>query len=181
MTSELNVRELTPELNDIIIRFNSGNSYLDNFIKYGNALDDNVGKTYVLLSKDSKMLVGYYNITAGSLEIVESGIHVKIGGCVHLNCIALDKSFQKNVEHKLGDNTKIYTSDLLLRNCVKRVMTIRRENLGVSFITLNSTYEGENLYLRHNFQYLEEDMFFAKEEADMQCIQMYLPLGLNDL
>ena len=181
MMNELSVQELTQELNDTVKKFNSGNWYLDNFIKCKAAFDENIGKTYLLLSNNLRTLVGYYNITAGSLEIIDSGIHVKIGGCVHLNCFAVDKYFQKRVERKLDNNARIYTSDLLLMDCVKRAKNIRKETLGVSFMTLNSTKEGERLYMRHNFQHLEEDMFFAREESDLKCVQMYLPLGLNEL
>ena len=134
----------------------------------------------MLLSDDEKILIGYYNITVGSLDIIDSGIHRKIGGCVHINCFALDNRFHKQVEI-IGENEeKIYTSDLLLDDCLQRVEQLRREYVGIAFVTLNSTREGIWLYTRNDFEPLEEDMFFSIEDSDLKCTQMYLPLELEE-
>ena len=72
---KLNIQRIKPELEPVIQAFNSGNQYLDNFIKSSAANNDSIGKTYLLLSDDEKILIGYYNITVGSLDIIDSGIH----------------------------------------------------------------------------------------------------------
>lgn len=177
---KLNIQRIKPELEPVIQAFNSGNRYLDNFIKSSAASNDSIGKTYLLLSDDEKVLIGYYNITVGSLDIIDSGIHRKIGGCVHINCFALDNRFHKQVE-TLGENEeKIYTSDLLLDDCLQRVEQLRKEYIGIAFVTLNSTEEGIWLYARNDFEPLEEDMFFSIEDSDLKCTQMYLPLELEE-
>lgn len=66
--AELNICKLKPGLEPVVQAFNSGNYYLDNFIKSNAAWNDSIGKTYLFLSDDEKILIGYYNITVGSLE-----------------------------------------------------------------------------------------------------------------
>lgn len=78
------------------------------------------------------------------------------------------------------DRLKIYTSDLLLDDCLQRVEQLRRDHIGIAFVTLNSTEEGKWLYIRNDFEPLEEDMFFSIEDSDLKCTQMYLPLELED-
>lgn len=177
---KLNIQRMKPELKSVIQDFNSGNPYLDNFIKSSAVSNDSIGKTYLLLSDDEKVLIGYYNITVGSLDIIDSGIHRKIGGCVHINCFALDNRFHKQVEIIDDNEEKIYISDLLLDDCLQRVEQLRKEYVGIAFVTLNSTEEGVWLYTRNDFEPLEEDMFFSIEDSDLKCTQMYLPLELEE-
>lgn len=177
--TELNIRRLKPGLEPVIQAFNSGNYYLDNFIKSDAAWNDSIGKTYLLLSDDEKILIGYYNITVGSLEMLDCGIHKKIGGCVHINCFALDNRFHNQIEVVMDEKMKIYTSDLLLDDCLQRIERLRKDYIGIAFVTLNSTEEGKWLYLRNDFEPLEEDMFFSIEDSDLKCTQMYLPLELE--
>lgn len=176
---KLNIQRLTPELKEVVRKFNSGNQYLDNFINSDMAMNDSVGKTYLLLSDDNKVLIGYYNISVGSLDLVDYGIRRKLGGTVHINCFALDVKFHKYVQEVMNDNHKIYISDLLLDDCLRRAEKLRKDYVGIAFVTLNSTQEGEWLYRRNDFEPLEEDMFFSIEDNDIKCIQMYLPLELE--
>ena len=53
--------------------------------------------------------------------------------------------------------------------------------LGFSFITLGSSMEGYSLYKRNAFEILEDDMSFSVEEAEKDCILMYLPLDCEEL
>lgn len=48
--------------------FKCGNIILDNFLKDGSALDENQGITYIMLSADSSVIIGYYNIEVGRLD-----------------------------------------------------------------------------------------------------------------
>ena len=42
---KLNIQRIKPELEPVIQAFNSGNQYLDNFIKSSAASNDSIGKT----------------------------------------------------------------------------------------------------------------------------------------
>lgn len=53
--AKLNIHRLKPGLEPIIQAFNSGNYYLDNFIKSSVAWNDSIGKSYLLLSDDENI------------------------------------------------------------------------------------------------------------------------------
>ena len=50
---------------------------------------------------------------------------------------------------------------------------IAQEYIGATFVTLNSTKEGYNLYKRNGFEELEMDMRFTMEDSDHNCTQLY--------
>lgn len=177
----MNIQKIRPELKPEILRFDSGNSHLDRFLQSDLAFDDSIGKTYVLLSDSGDCVIGYYNIGMGSVEQIDGDLRRKIGGAVHINCFAVDKRFQDQVVSIDTEVGKIHISDLMLHDCMKRIMAIRKNCIGVAFITLNSTKEGEWLYKRNEFDYLEDDMDFAKEDEELECRQMYLALDLVDM
>lgn len=78
--------------------FNSGNIYLDSFIKSEDlALDVSFGCTYLALFEKSQIVVGYYTITTGSVDYLYDDIRIKSGGSVHVECLAVDKKYQKTV------------------------------------------------------------------------------------
>ena len=176
----MNIQKIRPELKPEISRFDSGNSHLDRFLKSGLAYDDSIGKTYVFLSDEGDCVIGYYNIGMGAVEQIDGGLRKKIGGAVHINCFAIDKRLQDQIVSVDTEAGKIHLSDLMLYDCMKRIMAIRKNCIGAAFVTLNSTKEGEWLYKRNDFEYLEDDMDFAKEEGDLECRQMYLALDLTD-
>ena len=74
---------------------------------------------------------------------------------------------------------KVNLSDLLLDDCLEKIENMRRECVGFAFVTLNSTKEGYSLYLRNGFENLEEDMNFAIEDSDQECIPMYYIMDLE--
>lgn len=82
-------------------KFVSGNDYLDYFIKSHMALDEAIGRTYVYLTEDHKELIGYYNISTGSLQGIdkstETPLKLKIGGAVHINALAVSENYQGKV------------------------------------------------------------------------------------
>ena len=92
----------------------------------------------------------------------------------------MDNRFHKQIEIIDDNEEKIYISDLLLDDCLQRVEQLRKEYVGIAFVTLNSTEEGVWLYTRNDFEPLEEDMFFSIEDSDLKCTQMYLPLELEE-
>ena len=146
--------------------FDGGNPALTAFLKSHDAFDDMFGKTYVMMSENK--IIGYYNISTGCIEDY-SGI--RTGGSIYINCLAVDKNYQKK-KIKSTD----YYSDILLADCLNRIENIRENALGFAFVTLSSTDEGYNLYERNGFSPLEEDMKIAKNSGEMSCIPMYLPI-----
>lgn len=151
--------------------FRCGNRYLDEFLRGGTAVDDSVGKTYLYLTTDKKAIVGYYNITTGSLQIEDDPCKIKIGGSVHINAFAVDCAFQGKVPFE----GVVRYSDILLNDCIGRIGSLR-EYVGFAFITLASTDEGLHLYRRNGFEELEDDMRIAPEKAEFGCKLMYYVL-----
>ena len=138
-------------------------------------MDDSVGKTYVCLSDSKEMLIGYYNITTGSLQVTDVSMKFKIGGTVHINAFAVDNRFHG----KIPADAEIKYSDFLLNDCMSRIYALRKY-VGFSFVTLSSTESGYNLYKRNGFEELESDMAFSFEKAELGCTPMYFPLDSED-
>ena len=108
-----NIVEFDANLQKLASSFVCGNSHIDNFLKSNLALDPGIGKTYVWVDESLSRIVGFYNITSGSVEEVRDGMLCKIGGAAHINDFAVDVSCQKTLydpEHKL------YISDILLNS-----------------------------------------------------------------
>ena len=126
----MNIQKIRPELNPQILRFDSGNSHLDRFLKSSLAYDDSIGKTYVFLSDEGDCVIGYYNIGMGSVEQIDGELRKKIGGAVHINCFAIDKRFQDQIVSVDTEAGKIHLSDLMLYDCMERIMAIRKNCIG---------------------------------------------------
>lgn len=73
MGIELNVVLYDASLQKLASSFQSGNVYLDRFIKGNESLNDAFGKTYVYLSDDKSKIIGYYNLGVGYIEQLENG------------------------------------------------------------------------------------------------------------
>lgn len=183
MESNLNVVPLTPMVQRCAAGFCSGNDYLDNFLKSTMALNAAYGKTYVWLTEDNKRIIGYYSLGTGYLERVlkDEKSRVKLGGSIHINGFALDRKYHGAYQGVTEDGEKINLSDILLGECIERIYRIRENIIGFSFITLGSSMEGYSLYKRNAFEILEDDMSFSVEEAEKDCILMYLPLDYEEL
>jgi ribosomal protein S18 acetylase RimI-like enzyme len=160
-------KELTKSMqNELSPLFECGNQALTLFLKSYDSLDNFFGKTYIMLDESKNRIIGYYNISTGHIEDEN---HIRTGGTVYINCLALDVNYQKK---KIGS---YYISDRLLCDCLKRIENIRKE-IGFGFVTLSSTDEGLKLYERNGFCELEDDMLMAKNTGEDACIPMYLPL-----
>lgn len=174
----LNVKPLTPELLPLAEKFSSGNIYIDGFLRNGdNSLNTNIGKTYVFLSSEDKEIIGFYNLSVGSVDQIEKvdnrEIRSRMGGAININFFGLDEKYHKQVQDILPTGTKIYLSDLLLDDCFERIQMIVETQIGATFVILNSTQEGYNLYTRNGFEELEDDMSFTREDGEYSCIQLY--------
>lgn len=175
--SKLNVYRLDANLQKLASNFKCGNDNIDDFLKTSKALDNGIGITYVWLSEDEDKILGYYNFTTGSLDTIDSDLRIKSGGAIHLNEFAMDISC-----HGISVQD-VNMSDLLLYDFISRATFIRDNYVGYSFITLRSTSQGYNLYKRHDFEDVEEDMDFSPtmgKDSDGGSM-MYLPLGIEEV
>ncbi len=178
MTNSLNVKLLDASIQLLASNFKSGNDHLDRFLKSPSALDENYGKTYVLISDNEDTILGFYNIGMGYIEIVDGGMHWKMGGAVHINGFALDMKYHGLVQEETPDGIKINLSDFFLYDCINRIMQIREEYIGCTFITLCATDEGYSLYKRSGFEDLEDDMNFSVEAEEVKCKPMYYAIDV---
>ena len=183
MNKKLNVVPYDASHQRLASSFESGNKYLDKFLRESTSLEDWFGKTYVFLSDANDAIIGYYNIGTGYIEQVNGEERRKIGGSIHINCLALDKHYHGLLQATTPDGIKVNLSDFLLHDCIQKIFELRKK-VGFSFITLCSTKQGYSLYLRNDFEELDSDFHFSIEEASSYnneddanfCAPMYLPL-----
>lgn len=183
MSEKLNVVPYDANYQKLASSFESGNTYLDKFLREPLSLEDWFGKTYVFLSDTNDAIIGYYNIGTGYIEHVSAEGRRKIGGSIHINCLALDKRYHGLLQATTPDGIKVNLSDFLLHDCIQKIFEVRNI-VGFSFITLCSTRQGYNLYLRNDFEELDGDLHFSIEEGTQYstsddadfCAPMYLPL-----
>lgn len=132
----MNIVKYTSEYIGIEKEFKCGNIVIDKFIKDGSALDENQGITYIMMSEDSKNLIGYYNIEVGRIDQIEiiagKEYYKPMGGTVNINYLAIDSRYQGTKIAEIGER-KIYLGDYLLRDCEKRVLALRKQ-VGIAFI-----------------------------------------------
>lgn len=67
----MNVVEYTHTLTPLARNFDCGNPYLNLFLRSPDALNSSIGKTYVYLTEANDCILGYYNISAGSVDQLE--------------------------------------------------------------------------------------------------------------
>lgn len=154
--------------------FTCGNIVIDNFLKSSHSMDANQGITYILLSDNEDFIIGYYNISVGCVDQVEfigkNVYYVPMGGAVNINYLAVDVRLQ---HRQLAENMKIYFGDYLLRDCEKRICTLRKE-IGIQFVTLCSTEEGYHMYHdRNSYEDFEEDMNNFVNDSDRGSYKLY--------
>jgi len=178
MNWSLNVKSFSKRYQAFADKFDCGNFILNAFLRGTESLDCDYGKTFVLLTDDDSAIIGFYNIGMSSLDSLDAGVRVKIGGAVHINGFALDSKYQRAVQEILPDGTSINLSDFLLIDCIERIMDIRQSYVGCAFITLCATERGYHLYKRNGFIDLDEDLRFSFDPAEKKCIPMYYPIDL---
>ena len=166
--------KFTEEYKILANDFRCGNIVIDNFIKSSDALDENQGITYILLSEEKNFIIGYYNISASRIDRMEmvndDTYYIPMGGTVNINYLAVDERLQ---HREIVENSKIYFGDYILRDCEKRIMKLRHD-IGVMFVTLYSTEEGYHLYHdRNSYEDFEEDMSTFMEESNKTCYKLY--------
>lgn len=176
-TSNIRVIALDASIQKLASAFCCGNPHIDNFLRSGQALDVGFGKTFVWLTEGEKAeIIGYYNIAAGSINQIDGERVSKMGGAIHINEFAIHEKFRgKFIDERL----KLKYSDILLGDCIQRIQHLRSQSIGVSFVTLHSTREGMNLYLRNDFCEIEEEMNLSKMDNEKECTPMYLALDLE--
>ena len=172
----MNVERYTKEYENLVKDFECGNIIIDNFLRNGNALDENQGITYVLLSDKKDVIIGYYNIEVGRVDQIEdvgdTTIYKPMGGSININYLAIDSSYQGTKIAEINGK-KIYLGDYLLRDCEKKILKLRKE-VGIVFITLYSTEQGYHLYHeRNSYEDFEDDMSTFVQESDHKCYKLY--------
>ncbi len=163
-------------LQSLAFSFDCGNFYLNHFLQSSDSLDGSIARTYVYLTEDKSVIIGYYSITTGCIESIDGDLRIKIGGSVHISYLAVDIKYHK---WHSQDEVDISFSDILLTDCIERIRNIQ-DSLGFAFITLNSTKMGYSLYKRNGFEEIEDDMVIPSEKEDVECIPMYLALVALD-
>lgn len=153
--------------------FHCVNDKIDYFIRSNESLDTKLGKTYICLDNGCNNIIAYFNLGTGSINFKDFSGKLKMGGSAHLNYFALDEKYQGSV---IETDPYIKLSDILLNKCIEKIKEIKDNHIGFSFITLFSTNEGYNLYLRRGFDNIEEDMIVSPNDEEQKCIPMYLPL-----
>lgn len=154
--------------------FHCGNIAIDNFLQSDDALDINQGITYILLTDEKNFIIGYYNISVGRIDRMETigdeVYYLPMGGTVNINYLAIDERLQHT---QVIDGSKIYFGDYILRECEKRILKLR-EDIGIAFVTLYSTEEGYHMYHdRNSYEDFEEDMSTFVEESNKLCYKLY--------
>ncbi|MCM1045092.1 MAG: hypothetical protein NC417_06255 [Candidatus Gastranaerophilales bacterium] len=172
----MDIIKYTSEYENLKYQFTCGNIVIDNFLKNSDALDENQGITYVLLSDKKDAIIGYYNIEVGRVDQIEeiggNVVYKPMGGTVNINYLAVDSKYQgTKIAEVNGEN--IYLGDYLLRDCEKRILKLRKE-VGVVFVTLYSTKQGYHLYHeRNSYVDFEDDMSTFVTESDAECYKLY--------
>lgn len=173
-SSSLNIVPLDAKLQELSVRFSCGNNFIDSFLRSSVALDIGFGKTFVWLTEDRETIIGFYNIATGELNQWYDDKCWKIGGSAHINEFAIHNTFRGCFV-----NDTVRMSDLLLGDCINRIIKLR-EQVGFSFVTLQSTDEGKSLYLRNGFEIIEEDMELVKLEGiEDICTPMYFAIDVE--
>lgn len=172
----MNIVKYTPEYKHLAKDFKCGNEVIDRFLNEDNALDENQGITYLLLSDESDFIIGFYNIEVGRGDQIEqvgnTEYYKPMGGAININYLAIHSDFQGTKIAEI-DGKKIYLGDYILRDCEKRILKLRND-VGISFVTVYSTEEGYHLYhVRNSYEDFEEDMSIFVQESDMSCHKLY--------
>ena len=170
------IEKYTREYENLRDSFKCGNNIIDNFLREGNALDENQGITYVMLSDKRDVIIGYYNIEVGRIdqreEVGNNIFYRPMGGTVNINYLAIHRDFQ-GIKVATVDDKNIYLGDILLNDCERRILSLRKQ-VGITFITLYSTNEGYHLYKgRTIYEDFEDDMSTFVQESDQKCFKLY--------
>ena len=115
--SQIETKLFDASIQKLASGFHCGNQYIDMFLRSPQALDDGFGKTYVWLDKDGTEIVGFYNISAGSVDYLDDNSRYKMGGAIHINEFAIMQKYQGVAVTQYAN-----VSDLLLDDCLKRIM-----------------------------------------------------------
>lgn len=172
----MKIEKYTREYEKLKNNFECGNIVIDNFLKNGDALDENQGITYVMMSDKRDFIIGYYNIEVGRVDQIEmvgnNTMYKPMGGTVNINYLAIHSKYQGTKIAEIEDR-KIYLGDILLNDCENRILELRKQ-VGITFVTLCSTNEGYHLYKeRNSYEEFEDDMSTFVQESDHKCYKLY--------
>ena len=124
------IEKYTREYENLRDSFKCGNNIIDNFLREGNALDENQGITYVMLSDKRDVIIGYYNIEVGRIdqreEVGNNIFYRPMGGTVNINYLAIHRDFQ-GIKVATVDDKNIYLGDILLNDCERLILSLRKQ------------------------------------------------------
>ena len=172
----MEIVKYTREYIDLAKKFDCGNSVINKFLKQADALDENQGITYIMLSDKKDFIIGYYNIETGRVDMIENVgdkvLYKPMGGAININYLAIHSKYQGTKIAEV-EGRKIYLGDILLNDCEQKILELRKQ-VGVCFITLCSTEEGYHLYHdRNSYENFEEDMSTFVQESDKSSYKLY--------
>nr|WP_314463653.1 hypothetical protein [uncultured Clostridium sp.] len=67
----MNIEKYTKNYFSLTKEFDCGNYVINNFLKSADALDENQGITYIMLSDEKDYIIGFYNISVGRVDQIE--------------------------------------------------------------------------------------------------------------
>lgn len=172
----MEIVKYTREYIELAEKFDCGNSVINKFLKQADALDENQGITYIMLSDKRNFIIGYYNIETGRVDMIENVggkvLYKPMGGAININYLAIHSKYQGTKIAEV-EGRKIYLGDILLNDCEQRILELRKY-VGFSFITLCSTKEGYHLYHdRNSYENFEDDMSTFVQESDKTSYKLY--------
>lgn len=169
--------------------FNCGNSHINNFISSPDALNPDICHTYLLVGANDKNaikennfnIIGFFSLSTDVVTMLDEGKIFFNGGAIRIKMFAIDSKFQKRRIDISGQ--QITLASFLLKICFNIIESISKKYVGATYIVLNSTKEGKNLYLnKGNFEiFNEKDEYKTSTiKEDYDCIPMYKQIRAED-
>ena len=91
--SKLNIVPLDASFRELASSFHCGNDVIDRFLRSSDSLDPTVGKTYLWVNENRKIIYGFYNITTGYIEQEMDG---NMSDVLLLECLMRIENIQNN-------------------------------------------------------------------------------------
>lgn len=111
----MDIVKYTKEYSNLTKNFDCGNIVINNFFKSDNALNNNQGIAYIMLSDEKDFIIGYYNIEVGRIDLAETigdeVIYKPMGGTVNINYLTIHSKFRATKVAEI-DGKKNYLGDI---------------------------------------------------------------------
>lgn len=189
MAKQILIVDLKREYLDKCSLFDCGNPYINGFLNSANALNPDVCHTYLLIGIEDQNdmrnnnfeIIGFFSLTTDVVTTLERENVVFSGGAIRIKMFAIDNKYKKKKINVSGE--QITYASVQLKICLDIIESISNKYIGATYIVLNSTEEGKNLYLNKGaFEILDEDDDYkvATIEEDTDCFPMYRQIRDED-